>query len=340
MFFKKPGDNTLSYIESNDVYDYSIDDLTSEKCFLFAPYDTLNRPIKVFSYDEKLNNEAILAYADRLPVLELQKSEVRTNPNEDSSQIDFMNLVELIKSKIEIGECQKIIASRVCNELFRGEVLEGFLQLCDRYNHSFNYLIYISKECYWIGASPEVLLSCFRNELNTMSLAGTQLVEPGSVYYEWKDKEKFEQQIVTDYIVAVLESLKLAQLIVSKTHTFQAANLVHLKTDITATISDVNTLIKVLKQLHPTPAVCGLPKEAAQAFIDLEEMHDRNYYTGFIGEWEGVENTHLFVNLRCAELGLDFINYYVGCGITEGSQAEKEWEETEKKIETLKSVFV
>ena len=112
--------------------------------------------------------------------------------------------------------------------------------------------------------------------------------------------------------------------------------------------------------MHPTPAVCGLPKGSAKQFILKHEAYNREFYTGFLGELNcettiaprsgrrNIENrayaitrnsTQLYVNLRCMQLKNQQAIIYVGGGITESSNAESEWEETVSKSLVIKSVL-
>src|SRR6202021_687877 len=95
----------------------------------------------------------------------------------------------------------------------------------------------------------------------------------------------------------------------------------------------------LVSELHPTPAVCGIPLNDATQFIKETEGYDRGYYTGFLGPCNMDGKTELYVNLRCAELFADCINLYVGGGITKDSIPENEWEETEMKSKTLLSAL-
>src|SRR5690606_25721016 len=91
---------------------------------------------------------------------------------------------------------------------------------------------------------------------------------------------------------------------------------------------------KVIADLHPTPATCGIPAVKSKEFIRDIESHDRFIYTGFIGVFSD-ESKKCYVNLRCLEIFADSAVLYVGGGITASSTLEKEWLETERKAETL-----
>ena len=112
--------------------------------------------------------------------------------------------------------------------------------------------------------------------------------------------------------------------------------------------------------MHPTPAVCGFPKQVAKDFILENENYDRAFYTGFLGELNlkqsktrntnrrNVENnayavvktqSNFYVNLRCMQLQEAKALIYVGGGITKDSNPEKEWEETVNKTKTIGSIL-
>ena len=98
---------------------------------------------------------------------------------------------------------------------------------------------------------------------------------------------------------------------------------------------DNKKLGKLLKRLHPTPAVCGLPKEETYRFIRKNEGYDRSYYSGFIGWLNPDEKSNLYVNLRCMNILSDAFVLYAGGGILASSETESEWLETEAKMQTM-----
>ena len=91
--------------------------------------------------------------------------------------------------------------------------------------------------------------------------------------------------------------------------------------------------------MHPTPAVCGFPKDESKAFILENENYDRTFYTGFLGELNVHNQTDLFVNLRCMEIVDKQVNLFIGCGITKDSIPEKEWEESINKSMTMNKIL-
>jgi isochorismate synthase len=101
----------------------------------------------------------------------------------------------------------------------------------------------------------------------------------------------------------------------------------------------------VVQKLHPTPAVCGVPKRKALRFIKENEGYDRMFYTGFLGELnkdftqDNPDTTDLYVNLRCMKIKNQTAELYMGCGITQNSIPEKEYAETVNKSHTMKAVI-
>jgi isochorismate synthase len=121
-----------------------------------------------------------------------------------------------------------------------------------------------------------------------------------------------------------------------------AGNLMHLRTDFKVDLKEVDfpTLgSEMLHLLHPTSAICGLPKEPAAAFIKENEGYNRSYYSGYLGPVNSPVGTHLFVNLRCMQLLENQAILYAGAGITGESSPEKEYQETQHKMQTMRSIL-
>jgi len=99
-----------------------------------------------------------------------------------------------------------------------------------------------------------------------------------------------------------------------------------------------------VEALHPTPAVCGMPKQVARDFLIAQEGYSRKYYAGYVGELNYSNAVHqqtskLFVNLRCMEIEKESVNLYIGCGVTVDSDPSSEFIETVNKSTTMKKVL-
>ena len=344
----------------------------SESGFVFAPFDTSEKTI-LFpeSASEKLTFEQVVS-EEVQPLHTSQKGGI---PEEKKSA--HVELVAKAVSALKAGKMEKVVLSRKEDvELNDPNPLKLFKELLNTYPTAFVYCWFHPKVGCWLGATPETLLKIEGRHFRTMALAGTQKFS-GTMDVEWGKKEKQEQQFVTDSIVENLESCGFENLEISKAYTAKAGNLLHLRTDIIGKIPNSKFQIpkdkegtaainrgsveRIISALHPTPAVCGLPKEKAKEFILSEENYNREFYTGFLGELNlqknvqrsrsrrNVENlayravkkeTDLYVNLRCMKIEEGKAVLFVGGGITKDSVPEDEWQETVNKAETMKKVLL
>ena len=202
----------------------------------------------------------------------------------------------------------------------------------------------------WLTATPEILLEGIGNQWRTIALAGTMKLEGDDLLGEgehmtWSTKNIQEQRYVATYLMNCLE--RVADDIHEEgPRTVRAANLVHLRSDFTFTLSDNERVGDVLQLLHPTPAVCGLPKQDAYDFILSNEHTPRLYYSGFMGplnlksQTSNLKSeTHLYVSLRCMQVTDTQYRLYAGGGLLKDSVEEQEWMETEAKMETMRRVL-
>ena len=251
--------------------------------------------------------------------------------------------IELVKKavhEIQEGKALKIVVSR--KEEVQNIALDAasiFLRLTSVYPNAFSYIWYHPEIGLWTGASPETLVQVNGTSFRTMALAVTQR-DKGSQEVIWGEKEKEEQGLVTDLIRKELGPMLDK---VGKPYTQRAGHLLHLRTDIDGKMTGNQDLAELIQRLHPTAAICGLPRKEALRFIQNKEGYSRDYYTGFMGELNAPEQgvSNLFVNLRCMQLFPDQQKawIYVGGGITASSDPEREWQETQAKSETMKKVF-
>ncbi len=210
---------------------------------------------------------------------------------------------------------------------------KSFLKFCDSYPSAFCYIFEKNGEI-WMGGFSEVLgkFNKKNNAFETMSLAGTLPLDE-----DWSDKEIEEQKAVTDYIHSILKRFS-SHLNISSTRDLISGNIKHLKTDFSAEISP-ESLDKIIAELHPTPAVCGFPKELCMQGIRGIEHFNREFYAGYI-KVETQDFIYYFVNLRCASFFKNYAFLFVGGGITLKSDADKEWQETELKSKAVQNNLV
>lgn len=232
---------------------------------------------------------------------------------------------------------QKLVLSRSIELPRTGDEtpLQLFQRACERYPRMMICLVYTPQSGLWLAATPEILLAGKDHRWQTIALAGTMKYEEE---LRWSDKNIQEQRYVATYITRQLEQF---------THDFteegprtaRAGHLAHLRSDFLFSLPDESVVGDLLQALHPTPAVCGLPKQEAFRFIQQNEHHDRSYYSGFLGPLFLHRQTHLFVTLRCMQLFRDGYRLYAGGGLLKDSVEELEWQETETKLDTIRCLF-
>ncbi len=264
--------------------------------------------------------------------------------------IDFSNF----HSNLLNGEFQKIVLSRCVQEPRKEEQLPMtlFQTACELYPRMFISLVYTPQSGMWLMATPEILLEGGGNDWHTIALAGTMKLEGESLSFDsppvkgearlsdiaWTTKNIQEQRYVATYLMECLEHFS-SQITEEGPYTARAANLVHLRSDFNFVLEDTRRIGELIRALHPTPAVCGLPKQQTFDFIRRNESQSRRYYSGFSGPFNPEVETHLFVSLRCMQILDDCYCLYAGGGLLRDSEEDQEWEETEAKLETMRSLL-
>lgn len=269
---------------------------------------------------------------DRIP--NLQNRQIKVYSETCIDQSTYLTHIKKYKKIFQQGNLTKAVYSRIkdFSSIPISNLVYTFLNMEAAHTDAFCYLFHLPYHGTWLGASPEQFLSYQNGIAKTVALAGTQSAEQKNT--AWGDKEKEEQAYVSQFIVDRLKQFNLKLLNESKTDTINAGSVQHLKTDFEFSLSD-NMVIPFLNTLHPTPAVAGCPQTNAIDLILETEIHDRQYYTGYLGFINGSDALDLYVNLRCAKITAPRTLAFVGGGITEDSDPLAEWQETENKSKTI-----
>lgn len=327
VVFRHPQDHLLKGVFQNDQKLKLLEDY-NDSGFVFAPFD-LNDPVLLTTGEylqESFSSKETEQNGKKIALTEVGKER-------------HVERVGRAVEEIDNGEIKKVVLSRLleCDTTKSPDAV--MVSLLKKYNSAFCYWWYHPKVDMWLGATPERFLSAKDDHLTMTSLAGTLPFIAGEPP-NWTNKEKEEQQMVTDYIETSLSKV-LPRLMVSKVNSSRAGKLWHLKSEIQGELPSFNSLGKIIRLLHPTPAVCGIPKRASFEYILKNEGYNREFYTGFLGPLNlaSEKSTDLFVNLRCLKYANDKMKIYVGGGITASSIPEKEWEETQLKSRTILEVL-
>ena len=350
IIFSKPESHSVkAYIqrstETHIIKDYS------ESGFVFAPFDSTKD-----SYYIPLENSIVIDVKQPDFKVSSQSSSLRSI---DSTN-NHLQLVSKAIDEINATDLEKVVLSREFKfNLEFSNPIDIFKKLVQNYPSAYTYCWFHPQTGFWLGASPESLLKLEGKSVSTMAVAGTQIFT-SSEQVEWDAKNIEEHAFVTDYLLEVLSDY-LDPIKTSGPHTLKAGELLHLQTIVTGRLKPTSISLKqLLGAMHPTPAVCGTPRNRALEFINSKESYDREFYAGFFGELNipkestfrnskrNIENrayqtvhksTQLAVNLRCMQLKDTQAVLYSGGGITKDSVPLTECTEIENKIQTIKKVL-
>ncbi|MCL6220018.1 chorismate-binding protein [Zunongwangia pacifica] len=353
--YRKPDENVIKAFLQNDKQVYKTTNF-AESGFVFSDFCG---NISLLIPEE---HSEVMTTAYTAEKLITETSEYIPEITNSREQKKHEELVAKAITEIKLGSMKKVVLARKEQSPTQLSALSIFKNLLQRYPKAFCYIWSHPESGIWIGATPETLVKVERNRFKTMALAGTQSYNGEIENAAWTPKEVEEQKIVSDEIVQKLKDFKVAagSINLSDPYTVKAGNLLHIRTDISGTLENDN-LSNLLESLHPTPAVCGFPREEAKEFILENEQSEREFYAGFLGEINlkqevkrnsnrrNQENqayasilkqSQIFVNLRCMKLSKGEAEIFIGGGITADSNPTAEWEETVNKSYTIKSVLV
>lgn len=349
-YYRFPYEQRVTYVaqhEGEPEILSSVAQLNGREGFVIAPFQPSDEcPVVLIHPDERRvillngenNSEGGLdengGLSGKKPDGGLDENEgLKGNENSDEKE-GYVRDFGCFHEQLQRGEFRKIVLARRSVQTTRLSAEALFAKACRMYPRLFVALVCSEASGMWLMATPEVLLQGSEGEYHTMSLAGTQKTEAPEALV-WPQKDREEQQYVTDYIEACIRTFS-DDCCLYGPYTMKAAHLCHLRTDIHFRLPSDDVLGDVLEALYPTPAVCGIPKEPARRFILCHEQEPRRYYSGFVGMLSPRSDTHLFVSLRCMRLLPDGIcELYAGGGLLKESEMEKEWRETEVKMQTM-----
>ncbi|BCE01312.1 isochorismate synthase [Marinicellulosiphila megalodicopiae] len=270
------------------------------------------------------------------------------------SKAEFKKGVENALSRFERNELQKMVLSRTLNIKFDQDIqIKKTIETLEQTNQSgFVFGVKMFSEHLQhnqtlIGASPELLLSKRGNKISAMPLAGS---EPrGKTDSEetilsqrllTSEKDLREHALVVESIKQVLTPFCKYLNIPDSPSLINTPTMWHLASSIEGELNnaDVSSL-DVALAMHPTPAVCGFPKAVARQAISEIESHERGLFTGMVGWNDANGDGDWVVTIRCATVEGKNATLYAGAGIVAGSSAEKEYQETGAKFNTMLNAF-
>jgi isochorismate synthase len=360
MFWRLPNVDEKNLIVCNtgalNHDEISLED--SKPGFAFAPFD-LGQKKLFFNADLifRFKGDEIISGPDLNNTRYIFDGLNQDSKNEQASfysgdkKIDFHSsyseLVEASIQNIDSGATEKIVPSKFKEVDLPDnfDLLKTFYRLCEKHPNAFVSLVSSPDVGTWLGASPELLVSIdAEDKFKTIALAGTLPYTHGMNLKSvaWTQKEIEEQALVSRYIINCFKKIRVREYAEHGPRTVIAGSLLHFRTDYEVDMKEVNfpQLGSVmLKLLHPTSAVCGMPLEPALNFLKKNEGYDREFYSGFLGPVNFNGESKLFVNLRCFQIFENTARIYAGAGVTADSDPAKESEEVDMKIQSLNQII-
>ncbi|MDO5031479.1 isochorismate synthase MenF [Corynebacterium sp.] len=196
----------------------------------------------------------------------------------------------------------------------------------------------------FVGSSPEVLVKKQGSTVTAFPLAGSaprqrdkarDIIAGQDLQNSAKDLR--EHAFVVDHLRRLLSPLCVTFDAPSTPELISTNEMWHLGTPIAGTLRDPSiTALELAELVHPTPAICGTPTEAAQALIETAET-ERGFYAGAVGWCDNTGDGEYMVAIRCAEVAGDGLSAraWAGGGIVEDSDPQTELEETTAKLRTI-----
>ena len=194
----------------------------------------------------------------------------------------------------------------------------------------------------FIGASPELLVARSGDYVRARPLAGTiaRRSDPGedqaaAAHLLESKKDRAEHALVVEAVRSALARVSATLDVDAEPHTLATSKVWHLATDVSGMLRAPVDALALASLLHPTPAVCGTPREAARAAIQELEQIERALYAGLVGWVDARGDGEWAVVLRCAEMQGRLALLFAGAGIVADSDPEAELAETDAKFRSM-----
>ena len=286
-------------------------------------------------------NQLFLQYIDDLEnILSNQKKNIINSEllnisdltSNDLYHKKINNLLDIFKSGN--SDLTKVVFSRIKKASFSDSIplLDIYTKLLNKDDNSTNFLYSIKDDVSIIGSTPELVLSKSNHKIQSESIAGSNYSKNNDFISD--KKELIEQRIVTDYIIDFFKKNAVDIKYNDKPKIKKSSDIEHLCTSFSGDLKNDKNILDLLIDLHPTPAIGGYPKQKAIDMIrNLKE--DRGWYGGPVGWIDNNLDGQFYLNIRSG-LGVNKDLYlFSGSGITEKSNSDNEWSETEHKFKSM-----
>jgi len=264
----------------------------------------------------------------------------------EGDEPDWREVVSAAVARIGAGDLEKVVLARAVNARSEQpvDVRSVLRPLADEYPTCWAFHV-----DGLVGATPELLARVDHGLVTSRVLAGTirptgdetaDLAHAAALARSSKDREEHEFAVrsVTQVLAAHCASVNVPD----QPSVLHLPNVMHLATDVTGVLGHNASSLELVRELHPSAAVCGTPTLAAARVIDQLEHLDRGRYAGPVGWIDASGDGEWCIALRAAEISADDptrLRLFAGCGIVAASEPESEWAESEAKLEPMRKAL-
>lgn len=258
-------------------------------------------------------------------------------------EVDWLDAVTAAEKAVRNGELEKVVLARDMRVWSKTELSPRRLvkRLAERFPECFAFSI-----DGLIGATPELLVRTRGKDMSSEILAGS--IRRGADEAEDEElgrrllnsaKDAVEHDVAVRSVQELLPEFCETLTVAASPRLLKLANVQHLATEIQGRMSEVHSALEIAGALHPTAAVCGLPRDKAIEMIRRLEGMSRARYAGPVGWVDEHGNGEWGIALRCAELDGGNARLFAGGGIVAGSAPEDELDETRIKLLAMQSAL-
>lgn len=279
-------------------------------------------------------------------------------PDEMRQQLNTWEITDTDRFISTVAAALKPIQARRLDKIVLAHAIDVVARFPFQWTRSLHNLRQLHPDCHvfsssngqgqsFIGASPERLISIRNGMLITDALAGS--AARGKTTRQDRDlaqqllnskKERHEHQVVVEFLTQTLQHLGIQPQFAAAPQLLQLSNIQHLHTPIRATLPGHLHPLDILAELHPTPAVAGMPRDIACRLIRQFEPFERSLYAAPLGWVDAQGNAEFIVGIRSALIDGHHARLYAGAGIVAGSEPTREMAEVRLKLQALLQALV
>jgi isochorismate synthase len=191
----------------------------------------------------------------------------------------------------------------------------------------------------FLGATPEQLVRRVGHDVVASAVAGTAARGESPRKLQDSPKERAEHRMVVEALEAALREVCAELTVPERPSLLETGTVQHLRTVLRGRLSRRSHVLDLVARLHPTPAVCGTPRDRALELISKHEKFDRGWYAGLQGWFDPRGQGEFFVALRSGLIGPTEVSLFAGSGLVRDSDPDREAAETSLKLSSLQEAL-